>query len=329
MAVRTTLIVVLAASLGLAGCVAQSPPSSGPPPSPSIGPTVAPSLGAVDRAVRIVVEAGASKQVVGVVAIARSGNELWSGAFGTNPKSGKPYVVTDSMDIASVGKVFTAIGIARLVEQGRLRYADPVGMYVEGLAPAIAGQITIEHLVTHTSGYPGAGGRAPRFPPGTRYEYSTDGFDLLGKVIESVADTAYYDYMATDVYGPAGMTKTGYFAEPTPRGSPAGGGGEESTTADLEAFAAALLDGRLIDAETLEIVATPRIDGTWGPVGYGFGVRSGAGGPTLWHGGCDTDVGASFNVQPASGLTVVVLTRSGCAVSDPLTAAVLQELGMP
>ena len=140
-----------------------------------------------------------------------------------------PFGTDTRFNLASAGKMFTAVAIGQLIDSGRLRLDDPVGRYVEGLKPATAA-LTVRQLLTHSSGLPefflpenlSTIGHArsvaelmplilqdtPAFTPGSRFEYSSSGFLLLGRLIERVSGQTYDDYLARHVFAPAGMTGT-------------------------------------------------------------------------------------------------------------------------
>jgi CubicO group peptidase (beta-lactamase class C family) len=108
--------------------------------------------------------------------------------------------------IASLGKMFTAVAIAQLVEQHKLAFTDTIGTYLSGFLPEVAGTVTIHQLLTHTSGMGDAAlRRTPdrpqpphtlagqleriieqplQFQPGSRFGYSNDGFIVLGAILE-------------------------------------------------------------------------------------------------------------------------------------------------
>jgi CubicO group peptidase (beta-lactamase class C family) len=106
--------------------------------------------------------------------------------------------------IAGVTKQFTAMAILLLQEQGKLRVQDLICLYVTD-CPASWKTITIQHLLTHTSGIaeysttlPSQQAVSPAqlittfestpldFPPGTRFRYSNSGYVILGSVIEKL-----------------------------------------------------------------------------------------------------------------------------------------------
>jgi CubicO group peptidase (beta-lactamase class C family) len=134
--------------------------------------------------------------------------------------------------IGSVTKQFTAVAVLQLVQQGKVRLDDPITKYVSDLDTR--GQtITIEHLLTHTSGIPSYTAipnfeevrvrkMSPRqivalvddqpleFAPGSQHKYSNTGYILLGMVIEKASGQSYADYMLEHVFKPAGMKDTRY-----------------------------------------------------------------------------------------------------------------------
>jgi CubicO group peptidase (beta-lactamase class C family) len=158
-----------------------------------------------------------------------------------------------------MNKMFTAVAIAQLAEQGRLAYADPIAKFLGGdwIALDAAQRITIEHLLTHSSGLgsyftdqflaasrerfrviddykPLVRGERPAFEPGSEWSYSNTGYLLLGAIIEKVTGGSYYDYVREHICSPAGMNDTdcydmdkvvpnlaiGYTREPGASGQP-------------------------------------------------------------------------------------------------------------
>jgi D-alanyl-D-alanine carboxypeptidase len=136
--------------------------------------------------------------------------------------------------LGSITKQFTAAAIMLLVESGKLGLTDDVRKWVPQY-PDHGKIITIEHLLTHTSGVPsytdqpGFGQRAREdlsheqllatfkdlpldFPPGSKWQYSNSGYYLLGLVIEKVSRQRYADFVATRIFKPLGMAQSGYGA---------------------------------------------------------------------------------------------------------------------
>jgi CubicO group peptidase (beta-lactamase class C family) len=164
----------------------------------------------------------------GAVLVAKDGRPLLKQGYGlADRKRGIANTAGTKFPIASMGKMFTAIAIAQLVEQGKLSFDDTIGKYVPGFPPKIADKVTIDQLLTHTSGMGdaalAAGPGSPRtlagmlerivkaplqFEPGSRFGYSNDGFIVLGAIVERVSGQRYADYVRENVFKHAGMTNS-------------------------------------------------------------------------------------------------------------------------
>lgn len=132
-------------------------------------------------------------------------------------------------EIASISKSFTGLGIAKLVEQGRISLSDPVSMYLpefHGVIDDTSYEITLSQLLYHTSGIPfesitmfketsdqqalldvamSMSGYELAREPGRRFEYATVNYDILGAIIEQVTGIDYRTYIETEVLQPVGM----------------------------------------------------------------------------------------------------------------------------
>lgn len=135
--------------------------------------------------------------------------------------------------IASVGKMFTAVAIAQLVEAGKLSWNDTLAKLVPEYPDRAAAQkITVWQLLHHTSGlgdfmvpeyfehalryinpldYLDLIARQPKAgDPGQGASYSNAGYVLLGRIIENVSGQGYFDYIQHHVFEPAKMTSSGF-----------------------------------------------------------------------------------------------------------------------
>ncbi|HKP11050.1 MAG TPA: serine hydrolase domain-containing protein [Blastocatellia bacterium] len=168
----------------------------------------------------------------GVVLVAKDGKPFLVKAYGLADKSkGVPINAETKFNLGSMNKMFTAVAIAQLAEQGKLSFDDKVGKLLPDYPNKdVANKVTVRHLLTHTSGlgsYWNAKFDARRaqiktvgdyltlfadepllFEPGARFEYSNSGFIVLGAIIEKVSGQSYYDYVREHVYKPAGMSGT-------------------------------------------------------------------------------------------------------------------------
>jgi len=132
--------------------------------------------------------------------------------------------------IASIGKQFTAVAILQLMEQGKLNLQDEITKFIPDY-PTQGNIITIEHLLTHTSGIHNFSGMKDperkfaydctptevidffknlpmRFVPGTKWEYSNSGYFLLGYIIEIITGKAYSEYLEENFFKPLEMTNS-------------------------------------------------------------------------------------------------------------------------
>jgi CubicO group peptidase (beta-lactamase class C family) len=169
----------------------------------------------------------------GVVLVAKDGKPILTQADGlANRARQAPNTPDTRFNVASIGKMFTAIGIAQLVEQGKVSFDHPISKHLPGFPDGIGDKITIAQLLTHTSGlgdvferwHPTASpfsvsqllrkieNEPPQSEPGSRFSYSNSGFIVLGAIIEAVTGQNYYDWVRAHVLAPAGMTHTGWYA---------------------------------------------------------------------------------------------------------------------
>ncbi len=142
------------------------------------------------------------------VLVLRYGKTLLEKGYGyANLEHRVPNTPETKFRLGSVTKSFTALAILQLSDAGKLRLDDPIGKY---LADAPHGdQITVRHLLTHTSGVRSAASDLLEFTPGERINYSNTGYRLLGKIVEAVSGTSWEDYLQAHVFAPAGMRDTG------------------------------------------------------------------------------------------------------------------------
>jgi CubicO group peptidase (beta-lactamase class C family) len=173
------------------------------------------------------------------ILIAQKGKVIYEKAFGSaNIELNVPLQPDMIFRIGSVTKQFTAVGILKLVEDGKLSLQDSVQKYVKEF-PSKGYTITIENLLTHTSGIPDYANAdtvnpyieredfTPQklmkyfknlpleFKPGTKYNYSNSGYVLLGLIIEAASGKSYHKYMEENIIKLAGLTHTFYANELT------------------------------------------------------------------------------------------------------------------
>ena len=158
---------------------------------------------------------------------------IWATGFGF-ADTGKQVAMTPQTKfrMASHSKLFTATAIMQLREQGKLRLDDPVSKYLPWFRVKTAESedppITIEELLTHSSGLPREAGshwttfdfptteqlrglmaeRQAPFSPDVRWKYSNLAFSIAGMVIEAVSGQQWADYVQQHIYTPLGMSSS-------------------------------------------------------------------------------------------------------------------------
>lgn len=158
---------------------------------------------------------------------------VWSQGYGfADIAAQKPMTADTRFRIASNSKLFAAIAILQLREQGKLRLDDPVEKHLPWFRMKPAGPddgpITIEQLLSHSSGlqreagdhwssfkFPTEAelkalmaGRQAAFPPQTRWKYSNLAFAIAGLIVEQVSGNRWADYVDANIIKPLGMTAT-------------------------------------------------------------------------------------------------------------------------
>ena len=161
--------------------------------------------------------------------IVREGKVIKTAAYGrANVELNVPTRPETVFEIGSVTKQFTAVGVLMLAQEGKLSVDDRISKHLKD-TPAAWTQVTIRHLLTHTSGiksYTGLDGfqlwrhltqaqfiekigKEPmEFTPGSSWKYCNTGYNLLGHIIENVSGKNYWDFMSERIFQPLGMNTT-------------------------------------------------------------------------------------------------------------------------
>ncbi|MBC3875474.1 serine hydrolase [Undibacterium sp. LX15W] len=203
---------------------------SGTPPASSKQVSNAPTTQQLDKLVSNYYQ---NDQPGATVIVIKDGKTLLRKAYGiANLAKAEKLQADHVMRLGSITKQFTAVAILQLVEAGKLSLNDPVTRYFPDF-PESAKQITVEHLLTHTSGIPSYTGKpgfvagagkdisvqemldsfkndALEFEPGTAWKYNNSGYFLLGALIEKVSGESYANYVAKHLFEPLGMKHTAY-----------------------------------------------------------------------------------------------------------------------
>ncbi|MBK6749657.1 MAG: DUF1343 domain-containing protein [Acidobacteria bacterium] len=162
----------------------------------------------------------AAKKLPGaVVLVGHKGKIVFRKAYGDRSlvPTVEKMTVDTIFDVASLTKpIATATSIMILVEQGKLRLSDTIGMYIPDIDDAAAKKVTIQQLLTHTAGYrpdfdlgekwTGREGMLAalkkerlRAAPGTRFVYSDIGFIVLGEIVERIAGNGVHLFFNDNV----------------------------------------------------------------------------------------------------------------------------------
>ncbi len=167
----------------------------------------------------------------GAVLIAKDGLPVFQRAYGLASREfNAPNRIDTKFNIGSLNKMFTAVAIAQLAEEGALLYSDTIADHLPGYPREDAAHATIDQLLCHMSGIGSYWNdqfeceRArirtvsdflrlfatdlPYYPPGKRWFYSNGGFVILGAILETITGQDYYDIVRERIYQPSGMTGT-------------------------------------------------------------------------------------------------------------------------
>ena len=194
--------------------------------------------------IRRMEQAASEMAFSGVISIFREASPVFNKAFGYRDcKNRLPNTTGTLFGIASGTKVFTALGIGVLVDQGLISLDTTVGEIDPAYTGFVDERATIQQLLTHTSGiydyydeeieqdfdhfsvdipwceletpsdyYPLFQGKAIKFRPGEKYSYSNGGYVFLGMLIERLTGMLYREFIGEHVLQPAHMHRSGFYA---------------------------------------------------------------------------------------------------------------------
>lgn len=277
--------------------------------------------------------------------VLRDGRELASYRSGS-------YSRGTTVPIASASKWLSTLVLARLVEQGRLRWQDPVGRWLPE-APSALRPITLAQLVSHTSGIdPDAGGRcslrpaqplqdcvrailadAPASAPGSTFDYGGASMQLAARIAERAGGADFATLFAREVAKPLDLRDTrfgGLLRQPRRVANPLFGAGLQSNADDLARVMAMLsADGigpghrRYLRADTLDAMARDQVGDARRQHDPGAGISDGYGLGQWLHGldaegyGVRVSSPGAFGTTPwldrDTGLAAVLVTRGRLA----------------
>lgn len=170
----------------------------------------------------------------GTVLLAHHDVPIFQRAYGVADRAnGTPNTIETAYNLASLGKLFTRTAMEQLASAGRIDTGATIGRYWPDYPNReLARKATIAQLLAMSSGIGGDIFGTPAtahsirtladylkqfvdqplaFEPGTRRAYSNAGYVVLGALVERVSGEEYRRYLQQHVFGPAGMTRTGFF----------------------------------------------------------------------------------------------------------------------
>lgn len=313
---------------------------------------------AIARARAIVSDSLAAGRIPGVsITIMRNGTTLWSEGFGyADLEQRVPVTTRTKFRVGSISKTLTSVAIGLLWEEGRLAFDSTVQAYVPTF-PRKRWPITVRQVAGHLAGirhyrgdemlirshYPDVASSLAIFQedtlltqPGSRYFYSSYGWNLLSAVVEGASGEEFLAFMQRRVFGPLGMTQTvaDYVDSLIPNrarwytqdslGTTVNapfvdnsykwaGGGFLSTTEDLAAFGTAMLQRRLLRPATVDTLWKAQHLNDGRPTVYGIGWfdrPDAKGRPTVGHSGGSIGGTAQLLIWPREGLVLAMLVNS-------------------
>jgi serine beta-lactamase-like protein LACTB, mitochondrial len=294
------------------------------------------------------------------VAVVLDGEPAWSAGFGmADLENSSPATSSTLFRLGSISKPITATAILQLWERGKLDLDAPVQKYCP-VFPQKESPITSRELLGHLGGirhyHPDGKGDIPEdsarhfssmeeslqifaadplvAKPGTKFNYSTYGYTLLGCVLEGAAAQKYVDYVGENIFKPAGMRQTqadDFFAVIAHRTRwyhkdksgivrNAGvldssykipGGGLISSADDMARFEAAILADKLLARATRDVLWTSlkTADGKITGYALGWGISDRIGVHVVAHTGGQQGTSTAFALVPDRRFGVVVLAN--------------------
>ena len=285
----------------------------------------------------------------------KKGDFIWTKGFGfSNLENKVPAKPENSYRLASITKTITAIAVLQLVEAGKIDLDAEVQTYVPYF-PEKKWPVTVRLLLGHIGGishyknYDVEGHIKVHkntkealaifqdfdliAEPGTKYNYSSYGFNLLGAVIEGASGQSYGAYIKKHIFDPLGMensrmddpedlisnrvsgyrlikgeVKNSEFVNVSSRFA---GGGTRSTVVDLLRYTKGIIEGKLLKRQTWKLVFTSMAtrEGRFTGYGMGWGVRPWRGHFRVSHGGSQPETRTHFLIFPEENFSIAVASN--------------------
>jgi serine beta-lactamase-like protein LACTB, mitochondrial len=312
------------------------------------------------------------------IAVIENGEYEWGAGFGfADLENNVPASEHTLYRLGSISKTVTSIGALELVERGQLDLDAPVQKYCPAF-PQKQKLITTREVMGHIGGIRHykqeaqgdlEGGNTKHFDnpiqagldffkndplvaePGTHFHYSTQGYTLVGCVMEGASGAKYVDFMKQNVFAPAAMDHTQpdnrfeiipyrtRFYTKTESGTVQNadfldssykipGGGLISSAEDMAHFVTAIFNDKLLKHATEEMMWTPLkpSDGSEDHYGLGWATSTEGGIRFVGHSGGQQGTSTDFLISPERRVGVIVLANMDSVDSNELTKEILHIL---
>lgn len=288
------------------------------------------------------------------LAIIDGGKVVWRGGFGSpDSKSGRVSADRTVFEAASLSKPVIAYAALKLVDAGQLDLNRPLVNYTpypDFLGDTRGDSVTAKMVLSHTSGLQneriGSDSLRFSFTPGTRFQYSGEGYVFLGKAIEAITGHTLADAMKSLVFDPLAMTRSsfvwetrfdddaatghGRFGDPRKRTRPRAARAPSSlqtTAADYARFLLAIEDGTGLRPETSRLMQTPAVEVSPGVSwGLGWAIESDSTGKALAHHGDNSDSGFTaftlLDVDRQCGLVYFANSANGLSIVKEMASII-------
>ncbi|HJP60421.1 MAG TPA: serine hydrolase [Gemmatimonadaceae bacterium] len=286
------------------------------------------------------------------LAIIDRGELVWSGGFGNRDSQGdKVSPARTVFEAASLSKPVIAYAALKLVDSGMLDLDRPLAGYASypELGTDPRGQlITARMVLSHTTGLQnerhGEDSLRFSFDPGTHFQYSGEGYRLLGKAIEAITGKSLADAMKALVFDPLAMTRSSFvwesrfaddaaighgpFAEPRKPTRPTVARAPSSlqtTVNDYARFLRAIFDTTGLRPQTWQLMMTPAVDVAPGVSwGLGWAIEKDSADYRLAHHGDNSDSGFTaftlIDVPRQCGLVYFTNSTNGLSITRVVAA---------
>jgi CubicO group peptidase (beta-lactamase class C family) len=284
--------------------------------------------------------------------------------FGSADQSGRAVTPQTPFTLASVSKSFTALAVMQLVEAGKVKLDTPVQRYLPWFRvadPVASARITLRHLLYHTSGLPTSACSTDQVtmtleqfvrslgtvvldrPVGSRYEYCSANYDVLGLIVQTVSGQSYGTYVQQHIFAPLQMHDSfaseqearrdgraqGYrwlFGVPVPfdyyQAFAVPAGFLSSSAEDMTHYLVAQMnEGRfgstsILSSAGIATMHAPAVLREGGSGSYGMGWVNGplAGVPAIWHDGNNAVASTRLLIEPQTHWGAILLVNGNTLI---------------